>query len=171
MIKEKILKHWPTLEKIKELEAKLKEEKVYKENIWSSTITYKGDEYIDIRSSNDMVEAARNRQKKDAELKLNEQSENIQKLETSLFAKDQEIKNLTEALDEALDKLTKEAIATLAAKKELQEESEKALERERELRKDLIETIKLNTALNSRTVETKTVAREPITIKPVKKKK
>lgn len=166
-IKAKILKHWPTLQRIKELEAKLKEERVYKDSVWSNTLKYKGEEYITIWSSDSRVKAERNRQIKNAELKLNEQSGNIRELETSLFDKNQEIRNLTEALD----KLTKEVMTTLEAKKVIQEELNQALEREKELRKDLIETMKLNNALNSRTVETKTVASEPINIKPIKKKK
>ncbi len=51
---------------------------------------------------------------------------------------------------------------------ETQKELEESLQREKDLRKDLIEVMKLNNQLNSRTIETKTIASEPIEIKPIK---
>lgn len=174
-IKQKILLKLPTLTKIKELEKKLREEEVTILD-WSSDadIEYKGFQYVDSYKMSDKKDQISTLKKKhsDEMLKLIEKhAENIQKVGEELTSEkevlEQDKNNLLDQVSTLKFKLQELENLLDKNKKELEE----SLKRESELRKDLIETMKLNNALNSRTIETKTVSSEPIEIKPINNKK
>ncbi len=148
ILRAKLLKHWPTLAKIKELEYKLKEEKVCELGYCSdSDIKYKNCEYIA-----DWRVAGTKRQLRD-------------KHKEELQSKELKISDLEIQLKEHIinyDEMQNDILKAETKLKKVTEELSTSFERESQLRRDLLEAMKLNNALNSRTVETVTTESEPI---------
>lgn len=167
-LKSKIINKFPTLAKVVELEKKLKEEEVV-EMGWldAGDISYKGDKYITLFSSRRRERLAREKGEEFGKNMIKQKNDEIEALQESIRENCVTITKLGEDIE-----ILNNNISNLDNKLHTtQKELEEALVREKELRKDLIEVMKLNNQLNSRTIETKTVASEPINIKPIKKPK
>ena len=167
-LKSKIISKFPTLIRVKELEKKLEEEKVIKMRLDEiGNISYKGEKYITLYLSESNARRARERGEEVGKKVIERKEKEIEALQKSNWANCETITNIDKANTNLHDNI-KELNNKLS---ETQKALEESLQREGDLRKDLIEVMKLNNQLNSRTIETKTIASEPIEIKPVKKSK
>jgi len=167
-IKSKILSKFSNLKRIKELEKKLKEEEVAR-LAWGEEgdIAYKGEKYVTLYISKVNERRAMERGAEAGKKALENKIKEIEALQESNKVNCETITSLSDKIME-LDVIIASSNKKIDA---TQKELDESLIREKDLRKDLIEIMKLNNALNSRTIETKTIASEPIEIKPVKKSK